>query len=86
MKISFPIRLLTVLCLFLTELPDGEAVAAGLKPAQPEQSDSVLVESISAGEYHTCGLKSDGTLACWGSNGFGQIAFNRTYLPMVLEK
>jgi len=27
---------------------------------------------VSAGDYHTCGLRTDGTLACWGDNGFGQ--------------
>ena len=29
-------------------------------------------ESISAGLRHTCGLHSDGTLHCWGWNGYGQ--------------
>ena len=24
--------------------------------------------NISAGEVHTCGVKTDGTVACWGSN------------------
>jgi alpha-tubulin suppressor-like RCC1 family protein len=28
--------------------------------------------SVSAGGYHTCGLKEDGTLQCWGVNGYGQ--------------
>jgi hypothetical protein len=28
--------------------------------------------SISAGVYHTCGLKGDGTVACWGRNDAGQ--------------
>jgi hypothetical protein len=28
---------------------------------------------ISSGYYHTCGLQSNGTLACWGSNSFGEI-------------
>src|SRR5436190_1136647 len=28
--------------------------------------------SISAGQYHTCGLKTDGTLACWGRTNEGQ--------------
>src|SRR5207253_2635523 len=23
---------------------------------------------------HTCGVKTDGTLACWGDNGFGQAS------------
>ncbi len=28
--------------------------------------------SVSAVFYHTCGVRADGTLACWGDNDFGQ--------------
>ena len=27
---------------------------------------------ISAGGYHNCGVRSDGSVACWGFNGYGQ--------------
>ena len=27
---------------------------------------------ISAGDLHTCGIKSDGSVECWGSDGGGQ--------------
>ncbi len=31
------------------------------------------ISSISAGLYHTCGVKTDGTAACWGDNAYGQL-------------
>ncbi len=52
-------------------------VCAGAPPAvQPAQAGTdenpIVPETISAGEDHTCGIKSDGTLACWGRNDYGQ--------------
>ena len=29
---------------------------------------------VSAGDYHTCGLRADDTGYCWGSNSDGQLA------------
>ena len=34
---------------------------------------SVPFASVSAGWDHTCGMRTDGTVACWGKNDFGQI-------------
>lgn len=33
----------------------------------------VTFRSLSAGEYHTCGLTASGTAYCWGRNSSGQI-------------
>jgi hypothetical protein len=30
------------------------------------------LERISAGYYHTCGIRTNGTVACWGYNAWGQ--------------
>ena len=30
--------------------------------------------SVSAGSYHTCGMRSDGSVACWGRNKSGEAA------------
>ncbi len=32
------------------------------------------VSQVSAGDMHTCGVKTDGTLACWGANTVGQAS------------
>lgn len=29
--------------------------------------------SVAAGYYHTCATRTDGTLWCWGNNGFGEL-------------
>ena len=31
------------------------------------------VEVVAAGNLHTCGIKTDGTLVCWGYNLYGQV-------------
>jgi prepilin-type N-terminal cleavage/methylation domain-containing protein len=36
------------------------------------------VSKISAGWSHTCALKIDGTVWCWGHNGSGQLGINNT--------
>jgi len=33
---------------------------------------TLLSHTVSAGEYHTCGVRTDGTLACWGDDSQGQ--------------
>ncbi len=40
--------------------------------AEDTPPPGVRPTTLSAGGLHTCGLKSDGTVACWGNNDYGQ--------------
>src|SRR5436309_9480475 len=51
--------------------------SAGTASAAPVASSVTAVEgatrgSVSAGWDYSCGVKSDGSLACWGYNSYGQ--------------
>ena len=35
-------------------------------------------KQLSAGSYHTCGIKADDSIYCWGRNGNGQLGDNST--------
>jgi tetratricopeptide (TPR) repeat protein len=37
----------------------------------------LIFHSISAGEYHTCGVTTNGHAYCWGSNGDGELGSNQ---------
>jgi len=34
--------------------------------------------SVSAGKDHTCGIKLDGTLWCWGEGTYGRLGTSST--------
>ena len=65
--------------------PATEAAQARPTPqAEPEQQalplapkrlgpnwETVSFASASAGRYYSCGVKTDGSVACWGSNSYG---------------
>ena len=45
-----------------------------MEPVWSVQSTCRRVHAVSAGRWHTCGLRTDGTAACWGGNDFGQAS------------
>lgn len=51
------------------------ALALPAQAAPPEETALTspwFPETISAGGLHSCALRTDGTLACWGRNDDGQ--------------
>ncbi len=46
------------------------------------------ITQISAGYYHACVLKTDGTIYCWGDNDYGQLGDNTTtdrHTPVLVK-
>lgn len=56
---------------FSGQLGNGTNTDQHYAAALPTLSSSVA--DLSAGEYHACALKVDGTAWCWGSNTYGQV-------------
>ena len=53
--------------LSVTEGEATEPIATPAPTAPPAPTASPFV-SVSAGDLHTCGVRSDGSVACWGAN------------------
>ncbi len=54
------------------------ATSSGTNPAPALVSDSVLgvARQVAVGGGHTCGLRADGRVVCWGLNDFGQLGLS----------
>ena len=40
--------------------------------SSPDVDETTKFLAVSAGERHSCGIKTDHTVACWGESGYGQ--------------
>ena len=56
---------------------DGSAYACNPSPTQVAALGTSVVE-VAAGALNTCAQKTDGSLWCWGSNGYAQIGDGTT--------
>ena len=51
----------------------GDGINGGDKNIPTRVTSDVNWKTVAGGGTHTCGIKTDGTLWCWGKNDFGQL-------------
>ena len=66
------------------QLGNSQNIETGTANPNPLDVDVLNVKQITAGYAHTCALKNNGSVSCWGWNGFGQVGDGSVvdrYLP-----
>lgn len=69
-------------------LGDGSSQDLALTPVQVLISTGSTFTKISKGSKHTCAIRSDQKLYCWGLNTFGSVGDNTTttrFLPVAVD-
>ena len=56
----------------------GDRTTRNTATALPSASQSPLWSKVSSGLRHTCGIRADATLYCWGYNRQGQLGISST--------
>jgi alpha-tubulin suppressor-like RCC1 family protein len=57
----------------------GHRTGASAPALIPGTTLSGVAAVTAAGETHTCALKNDGSVACWGNNYYGQLGLGHTF-------
>lgn len=64
------------------DYPNNDFLPGSPVPEQ-ESTEASDWDQVSAGGFHTCAIKTDGRLFCWGANGMGALGDNSTELSLV---
>ncbi len=68
---TWRLRLLAIMCVQLCVSGLADTDVAHARPAMVAQTGARF-QSVSAGTDHTCGVRTDETIVCWGGNDYGQ--------------
>lgn len=72
-RAAVPLLLLAaVLAVGVSSVLGGTSSDDGGGAPRQGRTEGASQPSVSAGGTHSCGVKADGTIACWGDNAFGQ--------------
>ena len=63
---------------FSGQLGDGSSGMAAAKNTPVAVANLTGAVALTAGRLHTCALKADGSVVCWGANGLGQLGDGST--------
>lgn len=63
---------------FYGQLGDGSSGIAARKNTPVAVANLTGAVALTAGAYHTCALRADGGVLCWGANGFGRFGDGTT--------
>ena len=61
------------------------AVAPSAPPPVAPTPPAPIAVTIAAGRKHTCALRDDGTVACWGENEKGQLGVGDTWQHFTMQ-
>jgi hypothetical protein len=56
----------------------GQASEAGAEERPANRARLAGMPQMDAGGEHSCGIRGNGTLWCWGRNNYGQIGNGKT--------
>ena len=61
-----------------TNVIGDDELPSSVGPVSVTTTPGVTIQRLSAGDYHTCAVLSDGSAKCWGWNHDGQLGYGNT--------
>jgi alpha-tubulin suppressor-like RCC1 family protein len=79
-------RICMILLMLQLMWPVSTSHAAGAMSTSNELTTSTRFVDVAVGDNHTCALKANGSVMCWGYNGDGQLGINDSLLQPLSRR